>query len=90
MPKSGTTTAITSPRTREARAGNVNSKVFVLLQDWSSHEARSKEFDPETKRLGYTEDEPTNKSLSALLRDNLGMRLDQVYATTAAVSFRSF
>lgn len=68
-----------SPYTKSAK--NVDAEVFVMLQDWSSHEGISKGFDPDVKRLGHTPALATNRNLIRLLSDIFGLQLHETYAT---------
>lgn len=68
-----------SPYTKSA--GNVDAEVMVMLQDWSSDLRLSGPFDQEAAELGYTPGLPTNRHLSALLRENFQLPLSAVYAT---------
>lgn len=68
-----------SPYTKSA--GNVDSEIFVLLQDWSSDESLSGSLDSDCVRYGLTRTLPTNKRLVELLRHHFGVELGDVYAT---------
>jgi hypothetical protein len=68
-----------SPYTKTA--GNVESKVLILLQDWSSHAWLNKPLNKEVQRLGYAPNLPTNKNLSSLLREHFELDLSNIYAT---------
>ena len=68
-----------SPYTKSA--ANLDSKVFVLLQDWSSHAWLSRPLNPEVQRLGYAPGLPTNRNLAALLKSHFRLSLADVYAT---------
>jgi uracil-DNA glycosylase len=68
-----------SPYTKAA--SNVDSKIFVLLQDWSSDLALSRPLDEGARSLGYTPTEPTNENLSHLLDRHLRVSMSQVFAT---------
>lgn len=73
-----------SPYTKGAN--NVNSEIFVMLQDWSSHQFLEN-LDPdskagaEVKRIGRKDSLPTNKKLSELLKKHFFTSLAEVYAT---------
>lgn len=68
-----------SPYTKSA--GNTSSKIFVMLQDWSSDEGLSGAPDPETQRLGYAPSVATNRNLERLLKEHFEVSISQVYAT---------
>ncbi len=68
-----------SPYTKTA--GNVESAIFILLQDWSSHSWLSKPLNEDVQRLGYAPNLPTNKNLEALLHEHFNVTLADVYAT---------
>ena len=68
-----------SPYTKAA--SNVDSKIFVLLQDWSSDLGLSGPLDECAKSLGYTPSEPTNQNLSRLLEKHFQVSTSQVFAT---------
>jgi hypothetical protein len=68
-----------SPYTKTA--GNVNSHVMILLQDWSSDEKLSQPFDQVTANLGYTPTLPTNRNLITLLNHAFALELSQVFVT---------
>lgn len=68
-----------SPYTKSA--DNVDSPVFLLLQDWSSHAFLSARLNREVKRLGMAPRLPTNRNLAELLSTHFDMRLQDTYAT---------
>lgn len=68
-----------SPYTKAA--GNVDAKVMVMLQDWTSHDVIIRELDPFVVKNGYTENFPTNKKLKMLLKEHFGLSLSDTYAT---------
>ncbi len=68
-----------SPYTKAA--GNVDSKIFLLLQDWSSDLELSGPLDEDAKALGYTPIQPTNQNLSRLLETYFHVSMPQVFAT---------
>jgi restriction system protein len=68
-----------SPYTKTA--GNVNSDIAILLQDWASEENLSGPFDREAALLGYTPAVPTNKNLVKLLHDVFELELSDIFAT---------
>ncbi len=61
-------------------AHNVNSDVFVILQDWSSDE-NMHGICKKTKKLGYTPSVGTNIKLIKLLEKNLSLKLEDTYTT---------
>jgi len=68
-----------SPYTKSAN--NVEAKVMVFLQDWSSDDFLRGNIDKETVRLGYTPDRYTNKNLIDLLHNHFSLKLSDVYVT---------
>jgi restriction system protein len=68
-----------SPYTQSAC--NVDSEVFVMLQDWSCDDELRGPFKPDRADLGHDENWPTNRKLKELLRESLGLSLSDVYAT---------
>ena len=68
-----------SPFTKAA--GNVDSKIFVLLQDWATEANLGSTVDEATRRLGYTPGEPTTMRLRELLGIHFQQGLQDVYAT---------
>ena len=68
-----------SPYTRGA--GNWDSPIFLLLQDWCDESYLLRSFDPELARIGRDEALPTNVNLHSLLRVAFGKALSDVYAT---------
>ncbi len=67
-----------SPYSKSAH--NVNTEVFVILQDWSSDENIRIKCD-ETNMLGYSPNVGTNKKLIKLLKDYLSLELKETYTT---------
>jgi restriction system protein len=61
-------------------ANNINTDVFVVLQDWSSDE-NMHGICQETNKLGYTPSVGTNIKLIALLKQYLNLELKDTYAT---------
>jgi hypothetical protein len=59
----------------------VDSPVVLLLQDWSSDETLSKDFNDDVARRGLTLDSGTNTRLEELLREVFGRDLTEVYGT---------
>lgn len=68
-----------SPFTRAA--GNVDSDLFLLLQDWSSESFLNRNFDTEVASLGLKPALRTNVRLKQLLQDHFDRSLGAVYAT---------
>lgn len=69
-----------SPYTKTA--GNIDAKIMVILQDWSSDESMiDEDFDEDAANLGYTPSLPTNKTLIKLLYETFGLTLRDTYAT---------
>ena len=68
-----------SPVTKTA--GNLNSDILVLLQDWSSERSLEGKLDEDARDFGYTRTEPTFSNLSTLLRRHFKRELNEVYAT---------
>jgi hypothetical protein len=69
-----------SPYTKTA--GNVNSEIMVMLQDWSSRAALTqKNVDSDSVIFGYSTRLPTNRNLIRLLEEHFSKSLTDVYAT---------
>jgi restriction system protein len=68
-----------SPYTKTA--GNVDSEVMVILQDWSSHDRLNGPVDQDSVDYGLTRNLPTNVNLIRLLHNHFGVRLTDIYAT---------
>lgn len=68
-----------SPYTKAA--GNVDARVMLILQDWSSHDRLVGEFDADAGALGHTPALPTNRNLVRLLQAHLGLSLAEAYGT---------
>lgn len=64
-------------------ACNVNSKVMIVAQDWTSEEAAKKT--PTNPDLGYSPELPTNKNLQNFLKDFFGLSFSDIYATNLFV-----
>ena len=67
-------------------ANNVNANIFLVLQDWSSHNDMIKPItDPEKQKLelinGRTPNQPTNKNLAALLKTHFSIEIADTYGT---------
>jgi uracil-DNA glycosylase len=68
-----------SPYTKSA--SNVDSPIFVLLQDWASEEGLRGGINPETLRRGYTPSARTNTTLECRLQRHFGVSINDIYAT---------
>lgn len=68
-----------SPFTKTA--GNVDSPILVMLQDWGSTDTFRGDANPDTVRLGYTPKVRTNVNLETRLLQHFGKSLHEVYAT---------
>ena len=68
-----------SPYSKSAH--NVNTNVFIILQDWSSDENMQGNVCEETNKYGYTPSVGTNKNLIKLLKECLDLELKNTYAT---------
>jgi hypothetical protein len=70
-----------SPYTNDA--GNVDSDIFVMLQDWLSEEdIKPPDPNPEIRSEGYTPSANTNRYLQKLLSTHFGgLQIRQIYAT---------
>lgn len=68
-----------SPYSKSAH--NIDTDVFVILQDWSSDENMPDGTCKETNELGYTPSVNTNKKLIKLLKNYLNLELKDTYAT---------
>lgn len=68
-----------SPYTKSA--GNLEAKVMIMLQDWSSDASLSKMVDQDSIEFGHTRFRPTNKNLKKLLEKHFGLSLAETYAT---------
>jgi restriction system protein len=62
-------------------AGNVDSPIVLVLQDWCSDDYLSGPRNEDLITLGYDPRLPTNVNLIKLLRAHLGLDLDDVYVT---------
>lgn len=68
-----------SPYTKTA--GNVDSDIFILLQDWASDDFLSRPIHQECRDLGHAPKLPTNRNLINLLQTTFGKGLKDVYGT---------
>jgi uracil-DNA glycosylase len=72
-----------SPYTKSG--GNLDAKVMILLQDWSSHEALTSATDENMFRQiiaqGRNPSRGTNKNLDVLLKNHFNISIQQTYAT---------
>jgi hypothetical protein len=62
-------------------AGNINARIFVMLQDWASDAALRRPIDDEVVRLGHMPNLRTNRTLRILLKQVFALSLSDVYAT---------
>jgi hypothetical protein len=62
-------------------AGNVDARLFVLLQDWASHSLLSGGLNGDIRDLGHLPRLPTNRNSIDLLRSYVDLELADVYAT---------
>lgn len=68
-----------SPYTKSAN--NVDSSVFVMLQDWASEDFLSGPFCAATQQYGRTPDRPTNKNLDRLIKEHFQLSISEIYAS---------
>ncbi|HVL82622.1 MAG TPA: uracil-DNA glycosylase family protein [Actinomycetota bacterium] len=68
-----------SPYTKSA--GNVDSPLMILLQDWASEDVLQGPVLPERIEFGHDPHRRTNQQLKALLRRHFDMDLSNVFAT---------
>jgi restriction system protein len=68
-----------SPYTKSA--GNEDSPIMVVLQDWSSEDRLRSTLDREAMELGHSPGLLTNRNLIALLDQHLNLNLGDVFAT---------
>ena len=68
-----------SPYSKSAH--NVDASIFVLLQDWSSHEWLIKPINEDVRLLGLSPELRTNKTLRRLLLEHFDIELHDTYAT---------
>ena len=62
-------------------AGNVDARILVMLQDWSSDSSLSGPFDEDSATFGHTRNLPTNRNLIRLLKATFDVNLEDVYGT---------
>lgn len=62
-------------------ANNINARIMIFLQDWSSHNALQGNICHYSKEYGHTPSLPTNKNLKELLKKHFGIELKDTYAT---------
>jgi restriction system protein len=60
---------------------NVNSSIFVLLQDWASEERIISGMGEEAAIIGYTPSLPTNINLKILLKETFKCEISDVFTT---------
>jgi hypothetical protein len=68
-----------SPYTRTA--GNVDSEILIMLQDWTSDRSLRGPVGKDRVTFGYTPSLPTNRNLENLLSTTFQKSLKDVYAT---------
>jgi len=68
-----------SPYTKTA--GNVDSGIFIMLQDWASDDMLNGPFEERMDELGHNPDLDTNQNLNELLRATFGRGLSEVFGT---------
>lgn len=66
-------------------AHDVDARLMVLLQDWSSSESLSAELDSAAVQLGHTPTLQTNVALKSLVGRHFGLRMDQTYVSNLFV-----
>lgn len=71
---------LVSPYTKSAH--NEDAKIFVLMQDWTSHDYLVQTWDdPHVLKFGYDANLPTNKNLDWLLYKRFELERKDTYAT---------
>ena len=68
-----------SPYTKSA--GNLNARVFIMLQDWASSDAFADGISHDSIKYGHEVARFTNSNLKDLLQQHFGMKLSQTYGT---------
>jgi restriction system protein len=68
-----------SPYTKTA--GNFDSEIFVVLQDWASDDGLRGEVNQDAIKYGYTRSLRTNQILEHRLKEHFGKSIRDVYAT---------
>jgi hypothetical protein len=68
-----------SPYTKTA--GNIDSEIMVMLQDWASDGFLSGPVHEPSVKLGHSPNLPTNRNLIRLLKITFGLTLPDVYGT---------
>ncbi|HZN07609.1 MAG TPA: hypothetical protein VFB65_12530 [Pyrinomonadaceae bacterium] len=68
-----------SPYTKSA--GNLNAKVFIMLQDWASSDAFKDGISHHSIEYGHEIARFTNSNLKTLLQQHFGLKLSQTYGT---------
>lgn len=66
-------------------AFNVNTKVMLIAQDWSSEKFLTKKKDEDAATIGHTPSLPTNVNLKKMLRDSFKLEFEDTYATNLFV-----
>jgi len=62
-------------------AGNFDSQIMVLLQDWSSNDALCGNFHDDCAKCGYGVNLPSNKNLIRLLEEHYHLSLKDVWGS---------
>ncbi|MSQ15507.1 MAG: hypothetical protein EXR50_06560 [Dehalococcoidia bacterium] len=71
---------LVSPYSRTA--GNVDANVMLFLQDWSPHDKLMNQgYNRDVARYGHDPSLKTNLNLKDLLRQHLGLELEETYGT---------
>lgn len=68
-----------SPYTKSAH--NLNARIFVMMQDWSSSDSLARPICWDSVNYGYTRRKGSNINLQKLLQEFIGITLPQTYAT---------
>ena len=68
-----------SPYTKSAN--NVDARVMIMLQDWSSDSSLSRHLDNYSAAIGHTPHLATNKNLKRLLSETCDLTLGETYGT---------
>ena len=66
-------------------AHNLDAKVMIFLQDWTSQDAISARLDEGAMKLGYTPTLPSNRNLINLCQNYLKVPIEQAYITNLFV-----
>ncbi len=65
----------------EISAGNVDSPIVFVLQDWASDESLRKPFDAVTARYGYTPGNRTDETLKSLVKSVYRWEFKDIFVT---------